>query len=960
MKDVLSDIFTRCLAVIQTGKYNCLSIQNITPIEDNQTLNAPVGTALILGSDDQKKEPLAIIAITSPKLTTDHPGLLALVVRRAQAYKASYFITWTLRDAALWKTPRLGTPTERSYIEKLRDYEDNYEISRDAENQIFCEPVRLRILNIGQNLISDLENLFKNQALELVRIDATYFVQRIIDSVHELLPIVTDSLHMRFSADLDFRSKFTQWAVSHNIAGSPADRDFSLSIARQIIYRLLGKILFYQSLRRVARQLPALDLTGIDSSQILSTLRRDFAEALKIDYHAVFAEDVPDTITWPTEATKRLAALIHDFNTRDFSNLPQDVVGTVFERLIPPEERHLLGQYFTSEPLCDLGITFCVLSPHSLVADVTCGTGTFLIRAYDRKRWLGNHDHAAQLAELWGIDIAPFPAELAVINLFRQNLTAASNFPRIVCQDIFAIKPGDKLPFPPLKMNIANPEQVDEPIPQFDAIIGNFPYVGANQIEQKDKNYLNFIRYTLIEAWLEKYPELFYYPSKHEQTLFESSIADGKHNDSNRNRLKLRISTYADLYVYIFFQAARFLKSGGRMGIITSNAWIDVNYGYELQKFLCNQFKIVAILESRCEPWFTEASVNTVFTIVERCEDQKARDMNLVKFVKVKKQLAELVPADPEIEPLSRWKHLRKLTEGIENAGHKYARTVPLGVITEEDENFRIRVCRQGELHEELQHESKTVKWGKYLRAPEIFLNLIKNGYFCLLRDIAVPMRGGTTRINEFFHTTPQVAESFAIETEYLLPLIKSPKDSIRILIDVEELELRIFVCRRSKEKLKELGHKGALKYVEWGEKQTYSRGEFKGLNWPDGTWLVNRQPGWYALPSTETNSGQVFFSQSIGERHMHRYCNKQIIPDCTHYYFVPNKDIEDKILSALLNSSVCALSSEIFGRVTLGDGVLSIKVEDARDYLLVPDLRKSTFEQKKRLTDAFDALCTR
>jgi len=960
MKDVLADIFKRSLAPLSSGQHACLRVEQVSAVEDNQTLKAPVGTALIVGVDGQKKEPVAILAVTSPKLSADTPALLGFLVRRAQAHKAPYFITWTLRDAVLWKTPKPGTPAERSHLEKIRDYEDNYEIAQDAAKQVFDEPVRLRTIAIGQKLLVDLEHLFKDQALELVRIEATYFVQRLLDVVHELLPMVTDSLHVRFGTDLDLRGKFTAYALSQGIAGNYTDRDFALSIARQIIYRLLGKILFYQGLRRAARQLPSLELSGVDPSQVLPTLRRAFAEALKVDYHAVFAEDLSDTVSWPGEAAKRLTALIHDFNTRDFSSLPQDVIGTVFERLIPPEVRHLLGQYFTSEPLCDLGIAFCVLSPSALVADMTCGTGTFLIRAYDRKRWLGNHDHVSLLSQLWGVDVAPFPAELAVINLFRQNLTAPSNFPRITCRDFFTIKPGDTLPFPPLKMDLARPEQINEPIPLFDAIVGNFPYKSADQIQQHDAHYLEFLRRTMIEGWFETYPRLFCYPSKKEQEMFERAIAAGKHKDCDRERVQIRISTYADLYVYLFFHAARFLKPGGRMGIITSNAWLDVNYGYELQRFFCNQFKVVAILESRCEPWFTEASVNTVFTIIERCEDPKERDRHLVKFVKVKKRLADLVPADSQVQALERWQRLRRLMDRIEAAGRKDAKTVPLGVVTEEDENFRIRVCRQSELREELEREEKTVKWGRFMRAPGAYFDILKKGRFCLLKEVAVPKRGGTTRINEFYYVTPEVAEQFGIEDEYLLPLIKSPKDSTRIPITVGEIELRIFVCRRSKTELKKLGHKGALKYIEWGETQTYERGEFQGLPWPEGTWVAKRQPGWYALPNTETNLARVFFGQAFGDRHMHRYSPDDIIPDARLYFLTTEGNFNDEIIAACLNSSLCALCCEIAGRVTMGDGVLELKVEDARDYLLVPDLRKVSAADKKAITKAFEPLCKR
>lgn len=959
MKNVLADIFSRTLAPLSSGGHPCLTVEQVSRVDDNATLKTPIGTALIVGANGEKKEPLAVLVLTSPNLSPDHSALLNLAVLKARAQKAPYFTTWTLRDAVLWKTPKPGTPAERSHLEKIRDYEHNYEISQDADKQVFDEPVRLRSIAIGQTLLADLERLFKDQALELVRIDATYFVQRLIDAVHELLPKVTDSLHMRFEADLDLRAKFKEWATTQGIAGSYQDRDYSLSIARHIIYRLLGKILFYQSLRRAARQLPALDLSGVDSSQVLPTLRRAFADALKVDYHAVFSEDLPDTVTWPSEAAKRLADLIDVFNTRNFSILPQDVIGTVFERLIPPEDRHLLGQYFTSELLCDIGIAFCVLAPHSFVADVTCGTGTFLIRAYDRKRWLGNQDHPALLSQLWGIDIAPFPAELAVINLFRQNLTAASNFPRIACRDFFTIRPGDALPFPPPKMDLAHPDQINEPIPSFDAIVGNFPYKSADQIEQTDSNYLDFLRRTLIEDWFETYPHLFCYPTKGDQEGLEKAIATGKHKDCNRAPLQLRISTYADLYVYLFFHAARFLKPGARMGIITSNAWLDVNYGYELQRFFCDQFKIVAILESRCEPWFTEASVNTVYTVLERCENPKARDRHLVKFVKVKKQLADLVTADPQVRAMERWQRLRRLMERIEAAGHKDAKTAPLGVITEEDENFRIRVCRQVEMQQELEKEEKAVKWGRFLRAPEVYFDLVKKGRFCLLNNLAVPKRGGTTRINEFFHVTPQVSEQFDIEGEYLLPLIKSPKDSVRIPMTVDELELRIFVCRKSKAQLERLGHTGALEYIEWGETQTYESGEFQGLPWPEGTWVSKRQPGWYALPDSETNLAQVFIAAAYGTRHMHRFCDSPVIAD-KRLYFVEGSGVDNKLLAALINSSITSLATELTGRVTMGDGALELTVEDARDYLLVPDLRKLSVAGRKAISSAFKDLCKR
>jgi len=668
----------------------------------DKTSTAPWHTVLIHGRHaGSSDEPLAIILMTVPSYAADDTAILEFVVRRARAHKVPYFVTWTLRDAILWRTPKPGTPAARDSLEKLRDYPALYGVSQ-ADQSPLDEQTQLMVLALGNDILNDLQRLLKDESLDLVQIDATYFVNRLLAAVHHLLPLVTRSLHERLGSEVDFRNELTAWAVKQAIAGDPADPEFAQSIARQIIYRLLGKILFYQSLRRLARHLPKLDFVGVTTAQVLPKLRSAFAEARKIDYQAVFDEALPDRIQWPAEASSDLADLIHDFNSRDFAALPQDVMGAVFERLIPPEERHGLGQYFTSENLCDLINAFCINSPTNKVLDPSCGTGTFLIRAHDRLRWLGQHDHVTLLSQLWGVDIAPFPAELATINLFRQDIAQYGNFPRVICQDFLRVNPGDKFRFPPPKMDLERLEEMKELIPQFDAIVGNFPYVSADQIEKHEAGYLEFLRKRLIADWFGDYPELFYYHDKRKQQLFERYIADGTHKGSKPDGAEHRISTYADLYVHLFFHAARFLRPGGRMGIVTSNAWLDVNYGYELQKFFLKHFKIVAVLESRCEPWFTEASVNTIVTVVERCDNAKERDNHLAKFVKVKKPLAELIPGDPVIDAVPRLTRLRDLVAHVEHAGKKYGKTHPLDMVTEEDDNFRIRILRQSEMLSEL------------------------------------------------------------------------------------------------------------------------------------------------------------------------------------------------------------------------------------------------------------------
>ena len=266
MKTILAELFARFEAQVGQNDFACLRVAQRWPVEDSTALRSPIGLLLLHGvNENGKTEPLVLAALTPPNLSTGDPALLQFVIRRAQANKAPHILTWTLRDAVLWRTPKQGAPADANSLEKLRDYESNYDIAPGDPAHMFHETRRRQLLQTGRRLLDDLKRLHKDQALDLVNVDATWFVGRLIESVHELLPLVTDSLHHRLGMEDALRAKLEKWAVTQGIAGSAADREFVESITRQIIYRLLGKVLFYQSLRRAARQLPPLTVDGLDS-----------------------------------------------------------------------------------------------------------------------------------------------------------------------------------------------------------------------------------------------------------------------------------------------------------------------------------------------------------------------------------------------------------------------------------------------------------------------------------------------------------------------------------------------------------------------------------------------------------------------------------------------------------------------------------------------------------------------
>jgi len=118
--------------------------------------------------------------------------------------------------------------------------------------------------------------------------------------------------------------------------------------------------------------------------------------------------------------------------------------------------------------------------------------------------------------------------------------------------------------------------------------VGNFPYINNSQIERQEAGYLDVLRAVVAEDWFLEAPELFTIADRALRADYERQRKAGGDLGSFIPHARPEISSYADLYVYLYFHAARFLRPGGRLGIVTSNTWLDVNYGYALQRFFLN------------------------------------------------------------------------------------------------------------------------------------------------------------------------------------------------------------------------------------------------------------------------------------------------------------------------------------------------------------------------------------
>jgi type I restriction-modification system DNA methylase subunit len=158
-------------------------------------------------------------------------------------------------------------------------------------------------------------------------------------------------------------------------------------IAEQLAYMLMNRITFYKTLETQISTLPKLDKIEVEDPKVFSQrLREIFNRVYKeVDYEAIFEpHTVLDQLLFPKKLIYALNDFIEELRTYNLARIRSDIIGRVYEELIPDEERHRLGQYYTPPPIVELITEMCIKSPNDKVLDPACGSGGFLVKAYHK------------------------------------------------------------------------------------------------------------------------------------------------------------------------------------------------------------------------------------------------------------------------------------------------------------------------------------------------------------------------------------------------------------------------------------------------------------------------------------------------------------------------------------------------------------------------------------------------
>lgn len=703
-------------------------------------------------------------------------------------------------------------------------------------------------------------------------VDATVFVDYLTELTSGLVRIVEEGFRTGLSADRELRKRVNEWVLLQGLDGYV--QDIHHSLATQFSYRLIGQTLFYYSFRRQQPNLPPIDLVA--GRAAMNQLREYWNRVRSYDYEALFEASPLEEIPVQSSVDSQIRQLVGRLASFNWDSVRDDVLGAVFEQMIPAEERIALGQYYTPPDVADLMVSLSTDDPNGSVLDPAVGTGTFLMRAEARFRATSGMSHEDLLPGLWGIDISAFAAELAVINLFRLDMRATRNFPRIAVRDFLRLSPQDTIDFPPARQSPGGQGRVPVTIPAFATVLGNPPYVRSQLLDDLDPQY--------------------------KQRLSLLAATHGISNDS-----------LFDLFVYFFLQASAFLAPGGRLALVTSASWLTARFGAQLQTYLLGRFDSLMIIWSEVESLFPNVDVDTVITLVRK-PSPGAAGAAKIRFVTLTGALASLLPSKKASDY---WARVDLLADRLENE------------VVGDHQGFRVRELDWRAEKRALDHDPAPLNWARPLRAVDPYPSLFGGSSAHRLSDFCTVDLGYQSFLNDFFYVNADAIRRFGIEQEYLRPLYRQKDFSPKRFRQSSSTGTWLFYCKAEPPDLRGTG---AGRYVQWGAQQRSKprKQSQESVLWPE-TYKMKPKKHWY-WPSSAVRPSNLALRKAVDEAYGPYILADRSVVDQRFYLVSENESgVPFELVSAYLSSSFYALALEVNGDMGMGGGVLTSRLENLR-----------------------------
>ena len=843
-----------------------------------------------------------------PDTAVDDTVMLENALEKAHKLHSDSFVTWNGAEAIIWHI------NDEEYtldgLSKLKVYP---KVSTINSREDLADPVKFAqheplLKERTEEILHDLDSLYRNGALK----PALDISKNIISAVREastiIIPQFQEAIIQEKGSNRAFRDEFNKWKIYESstlkiLESSSRKKEYVIPeqvLAKFTFYNLIGKSIFYLTLyENLSGELEPITFDKNESSKDL--LNSYFDKAKKIDYQAIFRPYFTDSIEYSVLVDKAIYALLEVLTTFDFKVLPTEVIGHILENLVPDDEKQKFGQYFTNEVLANLVAFPVVKTNKDVLFDPTCGTGTFLNSFYNILQAFGTKEHRELLKQIWGNDVSHFPAILSVINLYKQDVVATDNFPRVMRNDFFNLEVGEKVVFPD---SHDHNKHIDVPLPTFDGIASNFPFIQQEDIPNEK----------LSDFFREQFE------SKQQAFLKDNTF---------------KINERSDYFTYCVYNADRFLKPDGCLSAITSNAWLGKEYGFQFKKFLLDNFHIRYVVKSNAEHWFKDSLVSTIYFVLDKTQSSES-----TRFVTLNRKLSELFVAESKNEQIQQ---IEDFYSDIDNCND------PRNDLWEKDNFFddlykrkdgSSSVCLASKecLLDSL--ESK-INWGQFFLSTNLFGSFDR----CLTQyypNIVKVFRGERTGWNPMFVIKEENVKASHIDEKYLVPYVKSSSEIQQIEFD-DNYKFKAFVCQDEENTI----DKGTKSWID-----KFANAPNKNGSQTISEACAGHRPYWYSL---NPKRAHIITTINPYERFFFTFAKEPFVIDQRLIAMQVQDGYDIELIAALLNSVITFFILEIRG-TSRNLGALDLNADYLKQIcLLNPNLLSTEHSQK--IKRAFDPL---
>jgi type I restriction-modification system DNA methylase subunit len=804
------------------------------------------------------------------------------VIRQAHDYASQvgspYFATFNGDRLVLFRTFEEGVPL-------LQRSTKSYDISG--------------LEKFSDTILDEIERLEEGERKWDSLDDA--FIQR-VKSLHEKVsPQMQRSVGEYLGEDEDFRNRFVQWmseqGTDFDDLGEDEREEELENFAEQATYLLINKIIFYKILENSEVYSDDVRPLAVSINRVREDLKEYFDEVVeRVDFEAIFEHDDIYSEIPLDNVNQRIREFIIELEDEDLTRFNSDVVGRIYEGVIPPERRHDMGEYYTPPSICDLITRLTIDDPHDTVFDPACGSGGFLVSAYNRKKELfaeSTGTHSTVLDELYGVDINRFPAHLTAINLAIQNLSEYTDNVNVEVNDFFDVTP-DTMRFGKEKASAEGGETekgMVDTLGGFDAVVGNPPYIRQENIDDKEK-----VR-------------------------------------SHLSRVKGEgLSKRSDIYSYFITHGTEFLDEKGKLGMIVSDRWLDTGYGADLQEFLLDNYAIEFVIKFDKQT-FEDALVGSTVLILQKLSKVEKRNSNTVNFLRIKRDISvdELISV---------------LDEDAEK--NKMIRTEEYRIVTKEqsdlydEEKWNLFFMSPPIYFDTISHEKVSelqeftnVNRGVTTGANKFFCGRTEEMDDLGLTEYTIPLLKASGQVDKI-RFTEEDAEEWSIL--YLDELVQEATEDM-------EGKLGQSAEEGIKQWLKGNGHEDLLEYIYWGEEQGFHERA-----------TCSSRDVWFNLGSLKRPP--MFNPDFTWKEHRVVWNDADAVAVNQFHNIETDESVADKLCGGILNSRLIWMYSELNGRTAGGQGMTRsrIAVYEFKE-LPVPDPREMSEEESERIISAFEDL---